>query len=242
MEIKGNGIEAVYKKQTIRLGSKNFVGASVDTSAASGNYVFLSVEGVVLGFFHILSGLRDDAVGVVKELSGNFEIHVLSGDQAHEQVALSEQLAGDIRFNFNQSPIDKLNYLKALDGRGQNTVMVGDGLNDAGALQESQVGIAITDRISHFSPASDAILDATSFGKIPSFLSFAKSSRTIIKISFGLSFLYNILGLSLAVQGLLSPVLCAVLMPLSSISVVIFTTLATNYIALRKDLIQFNRP
>jgi Cu+-exporting ATPase len=242
MEIKGNGIEAVYKKQTIRLGSKNFVGASVDTSAASGNYVFLSVEGVVLGFFHILSGLRDDAVGVVQELSGNFEIHVLSGDQAHEQVALSEQLAGDIRFNFNQSPIDKLNYLKALDGRGQNTVMVGDGLNDAGALQESQVGIAITDRISHFSPASDAILDATSFSKIPSFLSFAKSSRTIIKISFGLSFLYNILGLSLAVQGLLSPVLCAVLMPLSSISVVIFTTLATNYIALRKDLIQFNRP
>jgi Cu+-exporting ATPase len=119
--------------------------------------------------------------------------------------------------------------------------MVGDGLNDAGALQESQVGIAITDRVSHFSPASDAILDAESFTKIPSFLAFARDSRMIIKASFGLSFLYNILGISLAVQGLLSPVLCAILMPLSSISVVIFTTLATNFMGIRKGLIHLNK-
>ena len=115
--------------------------------------------------------------------------------------------------------------------------MVGDGLNDAGALQESTVGVAISDQVSHFSPASDAILDASSFQKIPAFLSFAKSSRNIIKASFVLSFLYNIVGISLAVNGLLSPVVCAILMPLSSISVVIFTTLATNLLAYRKGLL-----
>jgi Cu+-exporting ATPase len=115
--------------------------------------------------------------------------------------------------------------------------MVGDGLNDAGALQESTVGVAISDHVSHFSPASDAILDATSFQKIPAFLSFSKSSRNIIKASFVLSFLYNIVGISLAVNGMLSPVVCAILMPLSSISVVVFTTLATNMVAYRNGLL-----
>jgi P-type Cu+ transporter len=200
------------------------------------------VEGVNLGYFHIQSGLRNGASKVVKGLAENYELHVLSGDHAHERESLALQLSSELKFNFEQSPTDKLNYLKALNIKGKNTLMIGDGLNDAGALQESQVGIAITDRVSHFSPASDAILDAASFDRIPNFLAFARNSRLIIKASFGLSFLYNILGISLAVQGLLSPVLCAILMPLSSISVVVFTTLATNYMGIRKGLIHLNKP
>lgn len=240
-EIKGAGILAVYKDQEFRLGSKDFISANEQIRTEVGNHVFFSVEDIVLGQFHIQSGLREGASEMVKSLSDDFELHVLSGDQAHEKVSLGQQLSAEIRFNFNQSPIDKLNYLKDLNSMGKNTLMLGDGLNDAGALQESQVGIAITDRVSHFSPASDAILDAESFYKIPSFLAFAKDSRLIIKASFGLSFLYNILGLSLAVQGLLSPVLCAILMPLSSISVVVFTTLATNFMGIRKGLLHQNK-
>lgn len=240
-EVKGAGITAVYKNQEIRLGSHDFTGAINQLSSKGGNQVFLSVEGIVLGKFHIQSGLREDASEVVKSLSDKYDLHVLSGDQSYEQESLGQQLSPTINFNFNQTPVDKLNYLKGLNFKGRNTMMLGDGLNDSGALQESQVGIAITDRISHFSPASDAILDAESFGKIPNFLAFAKDSRLIIKASFGLSFLYNILGLSLAVQGLLSPVLCAILMPLSSISVVVFTSLATNFMGIRKGLIHLNK-
>ncbi len=240
-EIKGSGILAEYKGQEFRLGSQEFSGTTVQPTSAGGNYVFLSVEGVNLGHFHIQSGLRAGASQVISDLSPRVELHVLSGDHAHERVSLSQKLSSGLHFNFNQSPVDKLNYLKDLNGQGKNTLMVGDGLNDAGALQESQVGVAITDRVSHFSPASDAILDAESFDKIPSFLAFARDSRQIIKISFGLSFLYNIVGLSLAVQGLLSPVLCAILMPLSSISVVVFTTLATNFKGIRKGLIHLNK-
>lgn len=240
-EIKGSGILASYKNQEFRLGSPSFTRVDSRPISHEGNHVFISVEGVSLGFFHIQSGLRKGASQVVKDLSKGFELHVLSGDHAHERESLSQKLRSSIRFNFEQSPQDKLNYLKTLNNQEKNTLMVGDGLNDAGALQESQVGIAITDRVSHFSPASDAILDSASFDKIPSFLAFAKQSRLIIKASFGLSFLYNLVGISLAVQGLLSPVLCAILMPLSSISVVIFTTLATNFMGIRKGLIHLNK-
>lgn len=241
-ELKGAGILATYKNQEFRLGSNSFAGVENQPISQEGNHVFISVEGVNLGYFHIQSGLRKGASKVVKDLSKDFELHVLSGDHAHERESLTQKLSSSLHFNFEQSPKDKLNYLKSLNAQEKNTLMVGDGLNDAGALQESQVGIAITDRVSHFSPASDAILDAESFDKIPSFLSFAKQSRLIIKASFGLSFLYNIVGISLAVQGLLSPVLCAILMPLSSISVVIFTTLATNFMGIRKGLIHLNKP
>lgn len=240
-ELKGAGVLAVYKNQEFRLGSKSFTGVRGDHYSEGGNHVFLNVEGVNLGHFHIQSGLRNDASKVVKGLVRNYELHVLSGDQAHERESLALQLSPDLKFNFEQSPTDKLNYLKALNINGKNTLMIGDGLNDAGALQESQVGIAITDQVSHFSPASDAILDAESFDKIPNFLAFARSSRLIIKASFGLSFLYNSVGISLAVQGLLSPVLCAILMPLSSISVVVFTTLATNFMGVRKGLLHLNK-
>lgn len=240
-ELKGAGVLAVYKNQEFRLGSKSFTGVKGDHFSEGGNHVFLNVEGVNLGYFHIQSGLRNGASKVVKGLAENYELHVLSGDHAHERESLALQLSSELKFNFEQSPTDKLNYLKALNIKGKNTLMIGDGLNDAGALQESQVGIAITDRVSHFSPASDAILDAESFDRIPNFLAFARNSRLIIKASFGLSFLYNILGISLAVQGLLSPVLCAILMPLSSISVVVFTTLATNFMGVRKGLIHLNK-
>lgn len=240
-EKKGKGLRSVYKNQEVRLGSASFVGASENDFAPGGNLVFFQVEEVVLGYFHIQSGLRENADLVVKELAEDFSLHVLSGDHSHEEGSLKRALVPTIRFNFNQSPVNKLDYLKKLNEKGSNTLMVGDGLNDAGALQESMVGVAITDRVSHFSPASDAILDAESFGKIPSFLAFAKDSRKIIKASFGLSFLYNIVGISLAVQGLLSPVLCAILMPVSSISVVIFTTLATNLMGVRKGLIHLKK-
>jgi Cu+-exporting ATPase len=236
-EVKGQGLMGIYKSQEIKLGSEAFTGASAAARVNSGNLVFLTIEGLEIGFFHIESGLRDGVSDVIKELDSEYSLYVLSGDHSHEQVSLVQKLGGSIVYNFHQSPVDKLDYLQTLKQTGHHTLMVGDGLNDAGALQASEVGIAITDRVSHFSPASDAILDATSFSKIPMFLAFARNSRSIIKASFGISFLYNIVGLTLAVQGLLSPVICAILMPVSSISVVVFTTAATNLMAWKKGLL-----
>ena len=235
-EFKGLGIQAIFKAQEFKLGSVVFTGFTRRIENEFGNVVCLSVEGQGLGYFSIESGLRAKSAEVVSELSTEYDLHILSGDYSHEQSYLEDKLGGCIQFNFQQSPGDKLAYLRNLNATHQ-PLMIGDGLNDAGALQESSVGVAISDRVSHFSPASDAIMDAEVFGMIPNFLSFAKSSRLIIKASFVLSLFYNLVGLGLAVQGLLSPVICAILMPLSSISVVIFTTLTTNFVGWKKGLI-----
>jgi Cu+-exporting ATPase len=132
---------------------------------------------------------------------------------------------------FKQQPQDKLDYIKNLKKRGQSVVMVGDGLNDAGALKESTVGIAVTEDIAVFTPASDAILDASVFEKLDQFISISKSGIKVIRTSLLISLFYNLIGISIAVMGILKPVYAAILMPISSISVVIFTTIASKWIS-----------
>lgn len=129
---------------------------------------------------------------------------------------------------FNQKPNDKLDFIKSLQGQHKKVMMVGDGLNDAGALAQSDVGIAISENVNVFSPACDGILDASNFKQLYQYILASKKAMRIIKLSFLLSLLYNIIGLYFAVTAQLSPVIAAILMPLSSISVVGFTTFATN--------------
>ncbi len=132
---------------------------------------------------------------------------------------------------FNQSPVDKLEKIKSLQDKGKTVLMIGDGLNDAGALKQSDIGISVTENINSFSPACDGILESNSFNRLYDLIKFSKSSMNIVKISYLISFLYNFVGLSFAVQGTLSPLISAILMPISSISVVIFTTVGTNLMA-----------
>ena len=132
--------------------------------------------------------------------------------------------------NFEQSPADKLNYINKLKAEGKRVMMIGDGLNDAGALTESDCGISIADDVYHFSPSCDAILESRQFMKLATFLQFSKTSRRIVMMSILFSFFYNLIGLSFAVSGNLTPIVSAILMPLSSVSVITLITL-TIYIA-----------
>ena len=112
-------------------------------------------------------------------------------------------------------------------------MMIGDGLNDAGALIQSDAGLSVSDDINNFSPASDGIIDLSQFVNISSLLQYSKSGIKIIKWSFFISLVYNFIGLSFAVQGTLSPVIAAILMPVSTLSLVFFTII-TSSIAGRK--------
>jgi Cu+-exporting ATPase len=163
---------------------------------------------------------------VLTSLSGKYELHLLSGDNDAELPVLLGFFPSGDHLNFNQTPQEKLAYVRNLREQGKRVLMVGDGLNDAGALRESDCGISIADDIYHFSPACDAILESGQFHHLPDFLAFSGKSMKIVYLSILISFLYNVVGLSYAVSGNLSPIVSAILMPLSSVSIVAFVTLS----------------
>ena len=139
---------------------------------------------------------------------------------------------------FNQSPADKLNFVRELQARGQKVMMVGDGLNDAGALKQAEVGVAVVAQIGIFSPASDVILDAAELPRLARVLEFSRRAARVVRAGFFISALYNLLGVSIAAAGLLAPVVCAILMPISTATVVVFSTGATAWLARRGGLLE----
>lgn len=161
---------------------------------------------------------------------------MISGDNASEKTRLQVLLGKDAGMFFYQGPEDKLEYIKHLQSSGQKVMMIGDGLNDAGALKQSDVGIAVAENSNNFTPASDAIIDAKELPKLDIFIKLCKANRNIITASFILSILYNLVGLYFAIQGILSPLIAAILMPASSLSILLISFGASNLIARRMKL------
>ncbi|MEM9858229.1 MAG: HAD-IC family P-type ATPase [Bacteroidota bacterium] len=226
MEFPGKGLSAISNGTLYRLGSYKWLSDGTDVALESGNVLF-SIDGKIKGAFKFHSVYRDGISDLVKELT-HYDVHVLSGDNDFEEENL-KAIMGDVPMKFEQSPEDKMKYVAKLKKQGKSVMMLGDGLNDAGALKQSDVGIAITEDIAVFSPACDGIFLGSELQRLGNILRFGKISRKIVIASFVLSFAYNLVGLSLAVGGALTPVFAAVLMPLSSISVVLFTTILSNY-------------
>ncbi|UOB18902.1 heavy metal translocating P-type ATPase [Abyssalbus ytuae] len=229
-EHTGKGIEGASKTNKIKIGSAEFVGVPKIGSTKKTS-VHIRTEKGYKGKYTFYNKYREGVAHLFSQLKKGYDLAILSGDNESEQENLQKLLPAKTKMFFNQQPEDKLNYIKFHQQEGANILMVGDGLNDAGALKQSNVGVAVSENVNVFSPACDAILDASKFNEIYYYLRASKKAMNIIKASFLLSFLYNFIGLSFAVSGQLSPVVAAILMPLSSISVVVFTTVMTNFIA-----------
>jgi len=229
-EFLGEGIEGRYKDTQIKLGSAPFVGYTSETNTLYTS-VHVSTNDTYKGKFTFYNAYRKGLSKLFNKFKKQYDLVILSGDNEGEKENLKKLLPAKTKLLFNQKPEEKLEYIKYHQSEGANVLMIGDGLNDAGALAQSNVGIAISENVNVFSPACDAILDASKFSELYDFVSISKTSLKIIKWSFVLSFIYNIIGLWFAVSGQLSPVFAAILMPLSSISVVVFTTLSTNVIS-----------
>lgn len=229
-ELASRGIIGRIGDNEIRVGSEEFITGDVaPQSNTGGSKVFVAINGVPKGHYTIGTSYRTGIDQVIDSLSNNFELHMISGDNSSEKDRLKKWFS-PTNMHFDCSPNDKLEYIKSLKKQGKRVLMIGDGLNDAGALAESNAGISIADDVYMFSPACDAILESNMFKNLHTILKIAQQNLKVVHISFIISLSYNIIGLGFATQGLLSPVVAAILMPISSVTVVGFVTLATNFI------------
>lgn len=229
MEKAGRGIKADVNGFDVRLGSSLFIKGEEEKEITA-TKVYVSIDDELLGFFEFQNHYREGFEDLVKDLKPGHQLALLSGDNNAEENYLHKILGSESKLLFDQSPTEKLEYIDSLKNKGSKVMMIGDGLNDAGALIASNVGVAVSDNINNFSPACDAILDGSKFTQLNAFISFAKAGKKIIIGSFIISICYNIVGLFFAVQGTLSPVIAAILMPVSSVSIVLFTTGVSSWV------------
>jgi Cu+-exporting ATPase len=238
-ELTGKGIEAVVNNIPVKMGSAAFIGETNPRliSYDTGTHIHLLINNTHMGSFSVSNHYRNGLEHTVQQLKKDkYQLHLLSGDHDAEKNNLQRLFGKEAILHFQQSPQQKLNYIQALQANKKNVLMLGDGLNDAGALMQSNVGIAVSDNTAQFTPACDAILDGSQVNKLDSFLQFAKAGKTIVAASFILSIIYNIVGLSFAVSAHLSPMVAAILMPASSISIVLLVTVLSNMVAKKKGL------
>ena len=237
-EYVGKGVAGEIEGLEVKMGSEEYVTGKITIgkygAGISSSRVYFSINGLFLGYFNITNSYRTGLAEVIQKLEKHYKLHLLSGDNEGEREFLKSYFKDPLQMYFNQTPENKLKYIKALQNEGENVLMIGDGLNDAGALKQSDVGISISEDVTNFSPACDGILNSEEFQQLPEIIKLSKDSYKIIITSFAISFLYNLIALGIAVDGLLKPIVAAILMPVSSVSVVVFCVLLTNYAARRR--------
>ncbi len=229
VERPGKGIEGEVACLSIKIGSASFVGANALLDQTS-SHVFVAINGEVKGHFTITTTLRS---GIKETLStmGALPVAMLSGDNESDRTRMQQVFPASAQLLFYQSPQDKMNFIHDWKATGKQVMMLGDGLNDAGALKQSDVGISVSDNAGVFTPACDGILKGSQLVNLSLYLRLAKASTTILKVAFAISFFYNFISLSFAVTGHLTPLVAAILMPISSISVVGFSSIAVGLVS-----------
>ncbi len=229
-EVPGGGVDGWVRGSRVRLGSAEWLrGQGVEVPrvpGCNGSASYVAIEEEVRGGFEMKHTVRADAEELIEQLATRYQLVLLSGDNEKERETFARIFSGNLRFN--QSPLAKLEFIRGLQAEGRTVMMVGDGLNDAGALKQSDVGVAVVQRVGAFSPASDVILRAADVSRLPDLLDLGRKSARVVRLSFAISAVYNLAGVSIAAAGVLSPLICAVLMPLSSISVVLFASGAVS--------------
>lgn len=208
----GAGIIATTEDGTVlKLGSGKWLGLPEGPT-------YFSLNDILLATIELSASYRSGMADVFEALRAAHVGHFLiSGDYPKELPASWAPYLAD-KTHFNQTPNQKAALLRTLP----QTAFIGDGLNDIKAMQEAHIGLSVVEEDLGYFPQSDGILLASGLSKLPAILRYSRRMVLVVRSAYALSLCYNLLGVIIAVLGLLSPVVAAVLMPLSSITVVLF--------------------
>lgn len=237
-ETIGKGIESWIDEHYIKIGSSSFFNMQ---NAHEQSLLYVAIDNKILGHFIASNTYRKGFSAILNKLKPKYQQIILSGDNSSEKTFLEKTLGNEIEMRFNQKPEDKLKFVHQLQSNDAKVLMIGDGLNDAVALKESEVGIAITENNNNFTPACDLILDASFFKNFDKLFAYADYGKRVIKLSFSFSFIYNVIGLYFALQGKLIPLVAAIIMPLSSISIIVLTFGLTQWYAKKLHLLEYDK-
>ncbi|BAM99523.1 heavy metal translocating P-type ATPase [Blattabacterium cuenoti] len=229
-EIIGKGLEGIIKDVPVKIGSSKYLGITnkiINENEINQTTVFISINHKFVGYFLFRNYYREGIEKMFQDLK-KYKIVILSGDHNDlEKKYLKSILPKSSQIFFSQSPEDKLNYVKKLQEKGEKIIMFGDGINDCAALNQSEVGISVSENPTSFFPSCDAFMQSNCMNHIFLFLKISKVSTKLVFINLMISLLYNSIGIFFAVTGNLNPFIAAILMPLSSFSVIFFSITST---------------
>ncbi|MDX1653003.1 MAG: heavy metal translocating P-type ATPase metal-binding domain-containing protein, partial [Brumimicrobium sp.] len=219
-ETPGQGLYGKAVSGTVvKLGNASFTNyeGSEDTGKT-----FIQVNGISKGYFYFQSKLREEIISTLKDLHQRYPITILSGDGERDR-ALFRDLPESIELIFHQNPTEKKKKIKEIQ-RYQRVAFIADGLNDSEALKSAYLGISVAENEYRFTPSSDAIIKSDRIIHLKDYFKFASYTRTTLRTCLNFSLIYNTVGISFAFMGYVTPLFAAVLMPLSSVTVVFIST------------------
>ncbi|GAA5529418.1 cation-translocating P-type ATPase [Herpetosiphon gulosus] len=232
----GSGVQAVIEGQTVVVGHQRLLGehplqAQANALEQQGQTVIWVLrEQKVLGLIACADRLRVDVAPAIAQLRrlGIDTIEILTGDNQAIAANIAEQLG--IGYQAELLPADKLAIVRHYQAQGQHVVMIGDGVNDAPALAQAHVGIAMG--VAGTAVALDAAhiaLLRDDWSLVPQALALALGTMRIVKGNLGFTVAYNMIGLSLAALGILPPVLAAAAQSLPDLGIMVNSARLLRY-------------
>ena len=217
-EYPGAGISGSVNGVPVAIGTARFATCgAAHPSGGTDDRTFVRV-GAEHGWVRVSSATRPGVEAAARALAESHSVWLLSGDHDGERSRWRDVFG--TRMRFRQTPHDKLAFISAARDARHHVLMIGDGLNDSGALAAADVGITVSDDTACIVPACDAVVAGDRVAELPRFVRYARRAKSVVFLCFLVSVLYNGLGLTLALKGALTPLASAILMPLSSLTIV----------------------
>jgi Cu+-exporting ATPase len=220
-EVLGKGLQGVINGVTYKIGSAAYLQVPAVELGLQESAVYVSVNQSYKGYLKLTHAIRQEANAMLSSLqSMDYELYLSSGD-----VVVNPAIEASVfqACYVKQTPEDKVQLIQSLQSKGSIVAMAGDGLNDAPALKQADVAIAVADKASSFFPACDVLLTTDALKRLPDLLKLIHSAQWVLIISFVFSLLYNVIGLYFAITAQLQPLTAAILMPSSSITMLLLT-------------------